>query len=117
MNIVELECRCGTLWFFNLPSAKKLIFSLIFDHLDLFSQMTQKVCYMKRKNSEILSKPRNSELADSKRLSKKNCRPKMMVLSCAIIHPKMILFVSSEWAGPLQRGQSFVAKHEEREAS
>ena len=41
----------------------------------------------------------------------------MMVLSCAIIHPKMILFVSSEWAGPLQRGQSFVAKHEEREAS
>ena len=31
MNIVELGCRCGTLWFFNLPSAKKLIFSLKFD--------------------------------------------------------------------------------------
>ena len=28
MNIVELGCRCGTLWFFNLRSAKKLIFSL-----------------------------------------------------------------------------------------
>ena len=61
MNIVELGCRCGTLWFFNLPSAKKLIFSLKFDQFDPFSQMTQKVCYIKRKNSEILSKLRNSE--------------------------------------------------------
>ena len=25
MNIVKLGCRCGTLWFFNLLSAKKLI--------------------------------------------------------------------------------------------
>ena len=31
MNIVELGCRCGTLWFFNLPSAKNFIFSLKFD--------------------------------------------------------------------------------------
>ena len=30
--------------FFNLPSAKILIFSLKFDQFDPFSQMTQKVC-------------------------------------------------------------------------
>ena len=35
-----------------------------FDQFDPFSQMTQKVCYIKRKNSEILSKLRNSESAE-----------------------------------------------------
>ena len=51
MNIVKLGCRRGTLWFFNLPSAETLIFSLKFDQLDPFSQMTQKVC----QNSAILT--------------------------------------------------------------
>ena len=47
---------------FNIPSAETLIFSLKFDQFDpSFSQMTQKVCYIKQKNSEILSKLRNSE--------------------------------------------------------
>ena len=67
MNIVKLECRCGTLWFLNLPSAETLIFSLKFDQLDPFSQMTQKVCQksaiLTEKNSEILSKLRISEPA------------------------------------------------------
>ena len=44
MYIVELGCRCGILWFFNLPSAKKLIFSFKFNQFDPFSQMAQKVC-------------------------------------------------------------------------
>ena len=67
MNIVKLGCRCGTLWFFNLPSAETLIFSLKFDQLDPFSQMTQKVyqksAILTEKNSEILSKLRISEPA------------------------------------------------------
>ena len=67
MNIVKLGCRCGTLWFFNLPSAETLIFSLKFDQLDPFSQMTQKVCQksaiLTEKNSEILSKLKISEPA------------------------------------------------------
>ena len=45
------------------PSAETLIFSLKFDQFDPFSQMTQNVCYIKQKNSEILSKLRNSESA------------------------------------------------------
>ena len=65
MNIVELGCRCGTLWFFNLPRAKNFIFSLKFDLIwPIFpndSESLPKVCYIKRKNSEILSKLRNSE--------------------------------------------------------
>ena len=66
MNIVELGCRCGTLWFFNLPSAKKLIFSLKFDQFDPFYQMTQKVCQksaLKNEKTLILVKLRNSESA------------------------------------------------------
>ena len=35
MNIVKLGCRCVTLWFFNLPIAETLIFSLKFDQFDL----------------------------------------------------------------------------------
>ena len=67
MNIVELGCRCGTLWFFNLPRAKNFIFSLKFDLIwPIFpndSESLPKVCYIKQKNSEILSKLRNSESA------------------------------------------------------
>ena len=68
MNIVKLGCRCGTFWFFNLPSAKNFIVSLKF-HLiwPIFpndSESLPKVCYIKRKNSEFLSKLRNSEPAE-----------------------------------------------------
>ena len=66
MNIVKLGCRCGTLWFFNRPSAEILISSLKFDQFDPFSQMTQKVCQKSAisdektqkfwVNSEILSR-------------------------------------------------------------
>ena len=65
MNIVELGCRCGTLWFFNLPSAKKTHFQpQIWSIWPIFpkdSESLPKFCYIKRKNSEILSKLRNSE--------------------------------------------------------
>ena len=44
MDIVELGCRCGTLWFSTFQVQKKLNFSLKFDQFDPFSQMTQKVC-------------------------------------------------------------------------
>lgn len=37
MNIVKLGSRCDTWWFFNLPGAKTLIFSLEFDQFDPYS--------------------------------------------------------------------------------
>ena len=60
MKIVKLGCRCGTLWFFNRPSAEILISSLKFDQFDPFSQMTQKVC---QKSAIKTKKHRNSESA------------------------------------------------------
>ena len=63
MNIVKLGRRCGRLWIFNPLSAETLIFSLKFDQFCSFSQLTQKVCYVNWKNSQILSKLRTSEPA------------------------------------------------------
>ena len=65
MNIVELGCRCGTLWFFNLPLKKKTHFQpQIWSIWPIFpndSESLPKVFYIKQKTSEILSKLRNSE--------------------------------------------------------
>ena len=44
MHIVRWGWRCVILWFFNLPSADLLIFSLKFDQFYPYTQRTQKVC-------------------------------------------------------------------------
>ena len=62
MNIVELGCRCGTLWFFNLPSAKNFIFSLKFDlNWPIFPNDSESLPKVEKTqkfwvNSEILSR-------------------------------------------------------------
>ena len=68
-----------TSWFFNLPRARKFIFSLKFDLIwPIFpndSESLPKVCYIKQKNSEILSKLRNSEPAGGSVSRRKKVSP------------------------------------------
>ena len=84
IHTAKWEWRCGILWFFNLWSVEMLIFRLWpqFDPFGPFSQMTQQVCYINWKSSEILSRVETLIETLDTSFYKRNTRILQLIDSC-----------------------------------